>query len=172
MDTPPQPRWLTDEETQTWFALAGMIVRLPAALDAQLQRDAGVSHMEYMVMAALSEHAGRTLRMSDLAAIAGSSLSRLSHLVKRLEKSGWVRRTPDPEDGRYTLAILTDAGYAKVAETAPGHVEAVRRYVFDSLTKAQQRQLKDIGQRIWSAVAPDDCCRARSSRPQCPATEA
>lgn len=161
MDTSPEPRWLNAEELETWFALAGVIVRLPSALDAQLQRDAGISHMEYFVMAWLSQSEGRTLRMSDLAAHAGSSLSRLSHLVKRLERSGWVRRTPDPEDGRYTLAILTDDGYAKVVESAPGHVEAVRRYVFDSLSKPQQRQLKDIGERIWSAVAPSDRCRTQ-----------
>ncbi|EKX62700.1 MarR family transcriptional regulator [Streptomyces ipomoeae] len=159
METPPQPRWLNVEEMETWHALAGVMIRLPSALDTQLQRDAGISHMEYLVMTALSQSDERTLRMSELAANAGSSLSRLSHLVKRLEKSDWVRRAPDPEDGRYTLATLTDAGYAKVVDTAPGHVEAVRRYVFDALTKAQQRQLKDIGQRIWSAVAPNDRCR-------------
>ncbi|WP_149828466.1 MarR family winged helix-turn-helix transcriptional regulator [Streptomyces tailanensis] len=162
MDTPPQSRWLTSEEMETWFALAGVMIRLPSALDAQLQRDAGISHVEYLVMSMLSQAEERTLRMSELAAHAGSSLSRLSHLVKRLEKSDWVRRTPDPDDGRYTLAILTDAGYAKVVESAPGHADAVRRYVFDSLTKAQQRQLKDIGRRIWTAVAPDDRCRPPS----------
>lgn len=162
MDTPPQSRWLTSEEMETWLALAGVMIRLPSALDAQLQRDAGVSHVEYLVMSMLSQAEERTLRMSELAAHAGSSLSRLSHLVKRLEKSDWVRRTPDPDDGRYTLAILTDAGYAKVVESAPGHADAVRRYVFDSLTKAQQRQLKDIGRRIWTAVAPDDRCRPPS----------
>lgn len=162
MDTPPQSPWLTAEEMETWLALAGVMIRLPGALDAQLQREAGVSHVEYLVMSMLSQAEDRTLRMSELAAHAGSSLSRLSHLVKRLEKSDWVRRTPDPDDGRYTLAILTDAGYAKVVESAPGHADAVRRYVFDSLTKAQQRQLKDIGRRIWTAVAPDDRCRPPS----------
>ncbi|MFE7838506.1 MarR family winged helix-turn-helix transcriptional regulator [Streptomyces sp. NPDC057474] len=158
METPHQSRWLTDEEMETWHALAGVMVRLPSALDAQLQRDSGVSHVEYLVMAMLSQTEEHTLRMSDLAGYAGSSLSRLSHLVKRLEKSEWVRREPDPTDGRYTLAVLTDAGYAKVVESAPGHADAVRRYVFDALTKTQQRQLRDIGRRIWQTVAPDDHC--------------
>ncbi|MDX3130178.1 MarR family transcriptional regulator [Streptomyces europaeiscabiei] len=158
METPEQSRWLTDEEMETWHALAGVMVRLPSALDAQLQRDSGVSHVEYLVMAMLSQSEERTLRMSDLAGYTGSSLSRLSHLVKRLEKSEWVRREPDPTDGRYTLAVLTDAGHAKVAESAPGHADAVRRYVFDALTKSQQRQLRDIGRRIWQTVAPDDHC--------------
>ncbi|MGW0842878.1 MarR family winged helix-turn-helix transcriptional regulator [Streptomyces sp. NPDC002787] len=158
METPQQSPWLTDEEMETWHALAGVMVRLPSALDTQLQRDAGVSHVEYLVMALLSQTEGHTLRMSDLAGYAGSSLSRLSHLVKRLERSGWIRREPDPSDGRYTLAVLTDAGHAKVAESAPGHADAVRRYVFDALSKTQQRQLREIGRRIWQTVAPDDHC--------------
>jgi DNA-binding MarR family transcriptional regulator len=156
METPQKPCRLTDDEMETWHALAGVLIRLPGALDAQLQRDAGISHVEYQVMAMLSQTTERTLRMSELAGYTGSSLSRLSHLVTRLERNGWVRRTPDPEDGRYTLAILTESGWDKVVATAPGHAEVVRRFVFNPVTKAQQRQLRDIGRRIWRAVEPDD----------------
>jgi len=87
---------------------------------------------------------------------AGGSLPRLSQVVARLEQRGWMRRTPDQADGRYTLAILTDQGRAKVTEAAPGHVEEVRRLVFDPLTKTQSRQLREIGRRIMRAVDPDD----------------
>jgi len=137
-------------------ALAKTLVRLPTALDAQLRRDAGISHFEYQVLALLSEAPGRTLRMSALATLAGGSLPRLSQVVARLEQRGWMRRTPDQADGRYTLAILTDQGRAKVTEAAPGHVEEVRRLVFDPLTKTQSRQLREIGRRIMRAVDPDD----------------
>jgi DNA-binding MarR family transcriptional regulator len=132
-----------------------MLIRVPSALDAQLQRDAGISHFEYQVMAGLSEAPGRTLRMSLLAMLAEGSLPRLSQVVSRLEKRGWVRRAADPADGRYTLAILTDEGWAKVVETAPGHVAEARRLVFDPLTKAQCRQLRDIGRRIMMAIDPN-----------------
>ena len=155
MDAPQEPRWLDAEEQQAWRALASALVRLPAALDAQLHRDAGISHFEYQVLALLSEAPGRTLRMSALAAQAGGSLPRLSQVVARLEQRGWVRRTPDPADGRYTLAILTDTGWDTAAAAAPGHVAEVHRLIFDPLTKAQQRQLRDIGQRIMRAIAPD-----------------
>lgn len=153
-----EPRWLNDEERQTWLALVGLMIRLPAALDAQLQQDAGVSHFEYQVMAGLSERPDRTMRMSDLAGLANGSLSRMSHVVNRLEKRGWVHRTPDPADGRYTLATLTEDGWQKIVETAPGHVAAVRDLVFDPLTKTQTRQLRDIGMRVLRAIDPDEKC--------------
>lgn len=156
MDAPQEPRWLDAEERQTWLSLAGVLIRLPSALDAQLRRDAGISHFEYQVLAWLSQAPDRTLRMSVLATRTGGSLPRLSQVVARHEQRGWVRRTPDPTDGRYTLATLTDEGWTKVTHTAPGHVEEVRRLVFDPLTKAQSRQLREIDQRILRAIDPDD----------------
>jgi DNA-binding MarR family transcriptional regulator len=158
MSGSPEPRWLDAEEQQAWLALASVLMRLPGALDAQLQRDAGISHFEYLVLSGLSMSPEHILRMSDLAVAAEGSLSRLSQVVTRLERRGWVRRTPDPTDGRYTLAILTEDGWKKVVATAPGHVEEVRRLVFDPLTKAQQRQLREIGRRVMRVVDPGDRC--------------
>jgi DNA-binding MarR family transcriptional regulator len=155
MDAPQEPGWLDPEEQQAWRALASALVRLPAALDAQLHRDAGISHFEYQVLALLSEAPGRTLRMSVLATLAEGSLPRLSQVVARLEQRGWVRRTPDPADGRYTLATLTDQGQATVTQAAPGHVQEVRRLVIDPLTKTQLRQLREISRRVIRAIDPD-----------------
>ena len=154
VDPPKEPRWLDAEESEAWRALAHALVRLPAALDAQLRRDAGISHFEYQVLAVLSEAPERTLRMSALATLSEGSLPRLSQVVARLEQRGWIDRTPDPADGRYTLAILTDQGQAKVSEAAPGHVQEVRRLVLDPLTKTQSRQLREISQRITRAIDP------------------
>jgi DNA-binding MarR family transcriptional regulator len=158
MDTSAEPRWLGSDERRSWLALTAVIIKLPFALDAQLQRDAGMSHFEYQVMAVLSESPGRALRMSHLAGFANGSLSRLSHVVNRLEKRGWVHRTPDPEDGRFTLAVLTDAGWDKVVAAAPGHVAAVRKYVYDALTLEQAEQLAEIGYSIVTAIDPGDHC--------------
>ena len=156
MDNASEPPWLNDEERQAWLTLGSLLVQLGPALDAQLRRDAGINHFDYTVMSVLSEAHDRTRRMSELAALADGSLSRLSQVVARLEKKGWVRRSPDPTDGRYTLATLTEAGWQKVVEAAPGHVSEVRRLVFDPLTKAQVQQLTSIGQRILRVVVPDD----------------
>lgn len=153
-----EPRWLDHDEQQTWLAFAYALHRLPAALDAQLQREADMSHFEYFVLAGLSMTPGRTLRMSDLAEFTAGSLSRLSNVIGRLEKRGWVRRTHDPTDGRYTLAVLTARGWDRVVATAPGHAAEVRRLVFDPLTRAQQRHLREISRRILHAIDPDERC--------------
>ena len=105
---------LTDEQLEVWAALATLLERLPNALDAQLQRDSGVTHFEHGVLFALDRAPERTLRMSVLAGYASCTLSRLSRAVTRLEAKGWVRRLVDPGDGRFTLAVLTDAGHEQV----------------------------------------------------------
>lgn len=130
------------------MAVTGLIIRLPNLLDRQLQRDAGITHFEYQVMAGLSQAPERTMRMSALAGFTEGQLPRLSQVVARLEQRGWVSRRADPIDRRSTLATLTDAGMDKLVATAAGHVEEVRRLVFDSLTQAQVRQLREIGRRI------------------------
>jgi DNA-binding MarR family transcriptional regulator len=156
MSTADKTPWLDAEEQRTWRQLSTMILRLQPVLSAQLQREFGISHFEYLIMACLSETPGSTLRMSVLATITGSSLPRLSQAVGRLEKRGWVSRQPDAEDSRYTLAVLTSAGLRQLQETAPSHVAAVREIVFDRLTQAQTRQLGTICQRILDGLPPDD----------------
>jgi DNA-binding MarR family transcriptional regulator len=155
----PEPRWLKGIERDAWLSLIGVIIRLPAALDTQLQRDAGLSHFEYTVMVNLSNTDGHVLRMSQLAGLCHSSLSRLSHVVARLERRGWLRRDPCPDDGRATLATLTDDGFAKLASAAPGHVEAVRAYVIDALDEEQLGQLNRIGDVILGRLDGDTARR-------------
>ena len=147
--------WLSPNEQAAWRQLVALLFRLPGALDAQLQRDAGISNFEYMVLSGLSEAADRTLRMSDLAEMASGSLSRLSHVVSRLEKRGWVRREACPGDGRFVNAVLTDEGMAKVVATAPGHVEEVRRLVVDALSPQQLAALGCASASILSAISRD-----------------
>jgi DNA-binding MarR family transcriptional regulator len=143
-----RPRWLTDEQQQAWRSFVEVLVLVPAALETQLQRDAGLTHMGYIVLLTLSERPDRRQPMSRLAKQVSASLSRLSHVVARLEGQGWVRRERDPEDGRVQIAVLTDGGYAKLAESAPGHVEAVQQLIFDRLTPAQARQLAKLAEAL------------------------
>ena len=153
---PGEPCWLDEDEMRAWLALNGVILLLPGALDSQMQRDNGITMFEYLVLAMLSEAPERRLQLKRLASVTNGSLSRLSHVVTRLERRDWVRREPLTDNGRVTMARLTDAGYAKVVASAPDHVETVRRLVFDNLDRRQVRQLQEISTRLLRSLA-DDC---------------
>ena len=139
---------MSDDEQCTWRAFLTAMRLLTDQLDRELQRDANIPHTYYEILVALSEAPGRRLRMNQLADMCQSSRSRLSHAVNRLEEAGWVRREACPTDKRGALAVMTDEGYAAIQAAAPGHVEGVRRHVFDVLSPEQIRQLGEISAAI------------------------
>jgi DNA-binding MarR family transcriptional regulator len=141
-------RWLDDEEQATWRAFLHATRALMDTLDRELQHDAGMPHAYYEILVHLSEAPERNLRMSELADACGSSRSRLSHAVARLEEAGWVRRQDCPTDRRGQLAVLTEEGYQKLVDAAPGHVEAVRTHLFERLSADQVAQLRKISQAV------------------------
>lgn len=153
--------WLSAEQLHEWQSLVALLMTLPAAMDGQLRRDAGVNLFEYHVLAALSDAPDRTLVLSNLAVVARGSLSRLSHAITRLERAGWVvRRTGTDRGSRRTEARLTDAGWAKLEEIAPAHVWQARHLVIDVLTPGQLTGLGDAARAITAATlaqAPA-CC--------------
>jgi DNA-binding MarR family transcriptional regulator len=140
-------RWLNHHEWSAWLQLVSTFTLLPAALDSQLQREAGMSHFEFAVMVALSRQPGRKLQLKELAVVANGSLSRLSHVISRLEQRAWVRRTSATK-GRATHAVLTDEGYRKLMATGPIHFREVRRLVFDVLTPEEVKALRRVAGRI------------------------
>jgi DNA-binding MarR family transcriptional regulator len=146
------PRWLTDAEVGSWLSVVRMMTWLPWSIDQQLRRDSNLGMVEYQVMARLSQSPERTLRMSALADLANASLSRLSHLVKRLEERGLVRREADRADGRFTNAILTEEGFRVLAAAAPGHVAHVRSLVVDVLSPEQLRRMGLAADRIMARI--------------------
>ncbi|RBY89628.1 MarR family winged helix-turn-helix transcriptional regulator [Blastococcus sp. TF02A-30] len=154
-------QWLDEQQQRTWRAWLSVAELLPRVLDAQLQRDAGISHAAYVVLAMLSEAPDRSRRMSDLARRANQSQSRLSHTVARLEERGWVRRERSAEDGRGNVAVLTDAGWDVVVKLAPGHVDAVREAVFDPLTAGQAAALGEALEAVLERLDPDHSLRLR-----------
>ena len=161
MDT----EWLDDQEISAWLRLMAVVELLPGVLDAQLRRDAALSHFDYQVLAMLSEAPERTLRMTALASLTSATLPRLSHVVGRLEARGLVQRRPCAEDRRATNASLTAEGWSKVVETAPGHVSTVRHHVIDALDHTQVRQLRDICESILQRIDPDGARTAPYRRP-------
>ncbi len=148
-------RWLTDDEQRAWRALLAVVVLLPGSLDRQLEADSGLTHFGYGVLAVLSEAPDRTLRMSQLAALNDSSLSRLSHVVRRLEERGLIVRRTCPDDRRANIASLTEAGMSKVVAATPDHVAKVRELIFDKLTAEQVKNLTDVAGVIRASLDPD-----------------
>lgn len=152
--TDSKDTWLTQEQQDVWLNVWSMRVWLPARLDAQLKTDSGLSNFDYFALAQISMAPERRLRMSELAELSDMTLSHLSRVVTRLEKSGWVERIPDPDDGRATVAVLTDTGWDKVEAAAPGHVSEVRRIVFDSLEEEELKVLGTAMEKIVAALDP------------------
>jgi DNA-binding MarR family transcriptional regulator len=147
--------WLTDDERNAWMMLAGVLMNLPPAIDAQLKRDSGINFFEYSILVGLSRPMNRTLQLTMLANTAGGSLSRLSHAITRMEKQGWVRRRVNTGEVRCVEAVLTEQGMELLRSAAPGHVNQVRALVFDALTPEQVGQLYDIGRALHAKANPD-----------------
>jgi DNA-binding MarR family transcriptional regulator len=163
-------RWLSPEQLAAWVRLTAVLELLPAALDSQLRRDAQLTHFDYYVLAMLSEAPGHTLLMTALAERTTASLPRLSHVVQRLETRGLLERFPCPDDRRATNARLTDAGWQKVQDSAPGHVTTVRDNVIDALTPEQVTQLAEISDAVLHRLDPDGAKAALYQRYDPPQT--
>jgi DNA-binding MarR family transcriptional regulator len=160
IDTPAETPWLDGEERAAWMTLITMLMTLPAAIDAQLKRDSGLNFFEYSILSHLSMPLDHAVQMSNLAHLAGGSLSRLSHAVSRLERQGFVeRRAGSDGESRCVQASLTTKGYDALVAAAPAHVREARRLVFDNLTTAQVRQLYKIAHEIAGAASPDSVKR-------------
>ncbi|WP_223693595.1 MarR family winged helix-turn-helix transcriptional regulator [Leifsonia poae] len=145
---------LADREKEAWLGLVALVQLLPGVLDAQLNRDSALTHFEFFALSRLSEAPGALMRMTALAAATNASLSRLSHVVTRLEARGLLRRQPCAEDGRATNVVLTDQGAAYVGDAAPGHLATVRSTVMDALTPEQVSQLAEIAVAVVGAIDP------------------
>ncbi len=141
-------RWLSEEELDSWLPFIGVVLRLGTALDSQLQRDSDLTHFDYLCLAMLSERDGHTTSMSELAARTNSSLSRLSHVISKLEGRGFVSRCRSEFSRRVTMVRMTEDGYDVLVAAAPGHVEAVRALVFDGLAPDDVEALGRITRRV------------------------
>ncbi|WP_307786210.1 MarR family transcriptional regulator [Rathayibacter sp. SD072] len=157
---------LSPQQDRTWTLLVGVMMWLPAELDAYLEQAADLSHAEFGVLRCLSLGEDREIHMSRLAATASVTPSHLSRIVGRLEKRGLLARSTDPSDARRTLARLTAAGARLLAEVEPGYVAEVRARVFALLEDSQLDQLEDIAEAILTPLRREcvDLLAPRSAR--------
>ncbi|MCW2529216.1 MAG: MarR family transcriptional regulator [Pseudonocardiales bacterium] len=147
------PLWLSAQEKEAWTGLVSLVLLLPGWLESDLMRRAALTLFEYLTLSHISEMPGRKLRMGELAYLASGSPSRLSNVVRRLETRGLVTRSPDPANGRYTLAALTEAGNQTVLDAAPWHLRSVRSRVLDHLDTDDQQSLIDIASKLGARRA-------------------
>jgi len=157
-----ETRWLNTEESAAWVRLIALAELLPGALDAQLLRDAGLTHFEYVALMSLADAPDRTMRMTELASRTNATLPRLSHVARRLEERGLIERFPCPTDRRATNATITRAGLDLLASAAPGHVDTVRQNVLDALSPEQLEQLYQIAGAVLTRLDPDERLTATS----------
>ena len=123
-----------------------MRLHLDARLDRELTGD--ISIQDYGVLVNLSEQPNKCMRISELADKLGWETSRLSHHLTRMTKRGLVERRPCPNDGRGSLAVITDDGQAAIEAAAPDHVAQVRRHFIDLLTPDELRTISQVSQRV------------------------
>lgn len=154
-------RWLTDDELAAWLPLAGVMFRFNSALDSQLVRDSDLTHFDYLCLAMLSEQEGHVMSMSKLAGLTNASLSRLSHVISKLERRGLVHRCPSDISRRVTNVRMTEQGYAVLVEAAPGHVEHVKSLIFDGLSDDDVAALRRIMLHVLGNI---ECAGAKDAQ--------
>jgi DNA-binding MarR family transcriptional regulator len=127
-------RWLTAREERVWRRWQTLNARLSATLHRELQDDAGLSMPDYEVLVHLTDSREGRIRVTDLARLLQWERSRVSHHVTRMESRHLVQRAECAEDGRGAFIVITPQGRAAIEQAAPGHVNTVRRLVFDALS--------------------------------------
>jgi DNA-binding MarR family transcriptional regulator len=141
-------QWLEEDEHRTWRSFLRMHAQLTAALGHALKADSDMSISDYEVLAILSESPEGALRARDLRCELQWEKSRLAHHIRRMEQRGYVQREACIDDARAPLLCITDVGLAAIREAAPAHVARVRQLVFEALTPAQVRALREATEAV------------------------
>lgn len=141
-------RLLTESQMRAWRAFLGASTLVSARLNHELDEAAAISMYEYEILVRLFESEAGRVRMSQLADQVSYSRSRLTHTVGRLERAGYVLRSSCPKDRRGVYAHLTQAGYEFLAQTAPIHLDGVRRHLIDRFTPSELATLTELLEKI------------------------
>lgn len=141
-------RLLTESQMRAWRAFLGASTLVSVRLNHELDEAAAISMYEYEILVRLFESEAGRVRMSQLADQVSYSRSRLTHTVGRLERAGYVLRSSCPKDRRGVYAHLTQAGYEFLAQTAPIHLDGVRRHLINRFTPSELATLTELLEKI------------------------
>lgn len=145
-------KWLNDKEQTLWRHTKSFHHLLDLAVERQLLRDAGLSSADYAVLVTLSECEKMAMRARDIGVDLGWDRSRVSHQVRRMENRGLVRKVACVTDGRGTIIELTEVGLEAIKNSAPKHVEQVRRIYIDLLSDEEKTILNDAYERVMKQI--------------------
>jgi DNA-binding MarR family transcriptional regulator len=170
---PEDVQALDPRELGAYFVLMEAVSLLQHQVEQQLRAEGGISYVQFQLLARLADARG-PLTMTELADGVVYSRSGLTYQAGLLEKAGLITRGPSPDDDRATLVTITGTGLALFGRVMPGHVQVVRRLLFDPLTGDDVGHLGDIMARIRDhmrtqpprSAAP----RKRRPNPTTPAT--
>ena len=134
--------WLSSQQEGVWRRWVTLNAELSAALQREMQTEAGLSMSDYEVLVHLTDDPAGRVRVNELAGLLQWERSRVSHHATRMERRGLVEREECPDDGRGAYVAITPAGRTAIERAAPGHARAVRRLVFDALQVDEVRSLE------------------------------
>lgn len=148
-----EPKWLNDTEQKAWQGLLALLLLGFPELERTFKAY-GLVHVEYGLLHELSQRP-EGLRQCDLAEGMNVSQSRLSHRMNKLRERGLVDVLPSQEDGRVSVAYITDAGRDLLRQIAPKHLADVRQMIFDRLSDEQVATLADALDTVATKLRPD-----------------
>lgn len=128
-----------------------MVDRGRLAVSRALQRQAGLTLAENLVLCQVAMAPGGQLQMVALARILGIAKSAVTKTVDRLEERGWLARERDSDDRRAVWATLTPAGAAAFARAQPVYVAAVSDFLRGSLSEPDLGRLHRLAREILDA---------------------
>ena len=150
---------LSAVELSAWRAFLRAHATVTRRLEAELVHEHDLPLASYDVLVQLSEAPERRLRMTELADRVLLSRSGLTRLADRLERDGFIARQACPSDARGTLAVLTDAGLAKLKVAWETHRRGVAEHVTGRLTPDEVVALGELmTQLAASGPLPEDAC--------------
>ena len=141
---PDPPPSLDPDQLGAYFALIEVTSLLRHAVEQQLREAGDLSYVQFQLLARLGDSPTGSHRMTDLADGVVYSRSALTYQAGLLEKAGLVTRGPSSDDERGITVTITDAGRARLAKVFPGHVEVVRRLLFEPLSDADVTALAGL----------------------------
>jgi DNA-binding MarR family transcriptional regulator len=151
-----EAHWLDEREERAWRALQRMQLRLTGLLARDLAATSALSYPDYLVLVALTDSPDGRLRLFQLGAALGWEKSRVSHQVARMSRRGLVGKEECLADRRGAYVAVTKQGRKAIESAAPRHVETVRRFFVDRLTRSQLDALGDAAETVLTGLVEED----------------